>query len=458
MQQTTRIHEELKQFSSIPSLLFPDWETLPYDSFSPHQDIISERLACLFQLTHIQKGALILPINTLLQKVCPRNYFSEQVFIMKTGQKMSRDNLRMQLENAGYRAVSQVMEHGEYATRGSLFDLYPMGSTLPFRIDFFDDEIETIRTFDVETQRTITEVDAIELLPAHEFPFDKNAIELFRKNWRDNFEVRLDQESIYQQVSKHILPTGIEYWQPLFFAEPLTPLFSYFPDNTLVLNTRHIEQYADKYWQDIEQRFASRKVDPLRPLLPPNQIWLRTDELFAHFKHYPRVVLSTESIKESANQVNLPFATLPEMAIQIQQRDPYQRFQQFIDQFFTQYANGKIIFSVESEGRREALQEVLARIKIYPTFLPNLDDLSLISNCDQDHLFLTIGSSEQGFINTQDEIAFITENELFGRSIIRRRRESKQTINSDLLIRSLAELTPVNRLSILNMGWVDMLA
>ncbi|MDF7669626.1 transcription-repair coupling factor [Orbaceae bacterium ESL0721] len=227
-----------------------------------------------------------------------------------------------------------------------------------------------------------------------------------------------------------------------FFAEPLTPLFSYFPDNTLVLNTRHIEQYADKYWQDIEQRFASRKVDPLRPLLPPNQIWLRTDELFAHFKHYPRVVLSTESIKESANQVNLPFATLPEMAIQIQQRDPYQRFQQFIDQFFTQYANGKIIFSVESEGRREALQEVLARIKIYPTFLPNLDDLSLISNCDQDHLFLTIGSSEQGFINTQDEIAFITENELFGRSIIRRRRESKQTINSDLLIRSLAELTP----------------
>ncbi|MDF7671644.1 hypothetical protein PT276_10645 [Orbaceae bacterium ESL0721] len=175
---------------------------------------------------------------------------------MKTGQKMSRDNLRMQLENAGYRAVSQVMEHGEYATRGSLFDLYPMGSTLPFRIDFFDDEIETIRTFDVETQRTITEVDAIELLPAHEFPFDKNAIELFRKNWRDNFEVRLDQESIYQQVSKHILPTGIEYWQPLFFAEPLTPLFSYFPDNTLVLNTRHIEQYADKYWQRYRAAFC----------------------------------------------------------------------------------------------------------------------------------------------------------------------------------------------------------
>ncbi|MDF7670840.1 hypothetical protein PT276_06475 [Orbaceae bacterium ESL0721] len=178
---------------------------------------------------------------------------------MKTGQKMSRDNLRMQLENAGYRAVSQVMEHGEYATRGSLFDLYPMGSTLPFRIDFFDDE-RNIRTLMLRPSALLPRLMPSSCSPPPQFPFIKMLLNYFGKNWRDNFEVRLDQESIYQQVSKHILPTGIEYWQPLFFAEPLTPLFLV---TSLiihfVLNTRHIEQYADKYWQDIEQRFASRK-------------------------------------------------------------------------------------------------------------------------------------------------------------------------------------------------------
>lgn len=451
MQQTIRIHEELKQFSNYSSLSFPDWETLPYDSFSPHQDIISQRLACLFQLTHIEKGALVLPINTLLQKVCPRSYFSEHVFIMKTGQSMSRDALRTQLENAGYRAVSQVMEHGEYATRGSLFDIYPMGSDVPYRIDFFDNEIDTIRTFDVETQRTLADIKEIELLPAHEFPFDKNAIELFRKNWRESFPVRLEAESLYQQVSKSILPTGIEYWQALFFTEPLTPLFTYFPDNTLILNTQNIEQFAMKYWHDIEQRFASRKVDPLRPLLAPNHIWLRIDELFAHFKHYPRVVLSTTTQKESATQINLPFSPLPDLAIQIQQKDPFGQFQQFTDHFLADDESGKIIFSVESEGRREALQDVLARISIRPKFLPQLADLNALTNKDERY-FLMIGASEQGFVSQggidlagneqQDPFAFITENELFGRRIIRRRKENKQAINTDLLIRSLAELTP----------------
>ncbi len=433
MQQTTRLHEELKQFSRFPTIFFPDWETLPYDSFSPHQDIVSERLSCLYHLGHLTKGALILPINTLMQKVCPQNYLGGHVFMMKKGLAISRENLRLQLENAGYRSVSQVMEHGEYATRGALFDIYPMGSDAPYRIDFFDDEIDSIRTFDVETQRTLDEISQIQLLPAHEFPFDKTSIELFRSQWREKFEVRLDPESIYQQVSKNILPTGIEYWQALFFNEPLTPLFSYFLANTLIINTTNIESFANKYWQDISQRYESRKVDPMRPLLASTVIWSKTDEIFAHFKQYPRITVSHTEISDSNKSINLPFSLLPEIAIQIQLKDPYSHFEQFIQDF-----DGKIIFSVESEGRKEALQEILGRIRIHPTSITQLDQLSNTDN----RYCLMIGASEQGFIDLQQNFAFITENELLGRRVIRRKKESKQAINTDSLIRSLAELTP----------------
>ncbi|OCG22441.1 transcription-repair coupling factor [Gilliamella sp. wkB108] len=433
MQQTTRIHDELKQFSPFPSIFFPDWETLPYDSFSPHQDIVSERLSCLYHLAHLKKGALILPINTLMQKVCPQSFLAGHVFIMQKGLQISREHLRLQLENAGYRSVSQVMEHGEYATRGALFDIYPMGSDKPYRIDFFDNEIDSIRTFDVETQRTLDEIDKIQLLPAHEFPFDKTAIELFRSQWREKFPVRLEPESIYQQVSKNILPTGIEYWQSLFFNEPLTPLFSYFLDNTLIINTVNIEQYANKYWQDINQRYENRKVDPMRPLLEPAIIWSKTDEIFANFKHYPRIVLANAPLAEANKNINLPYYALPEIAIQIQQKNPYLPLQKFLDDF-----SGKIIFSVESEGRKEALQEILGRIKIQPLTINWLDECK---NADH-RFFLMIGSCEQGFINQQEKFAFITENELLGRRVIRRKKENKQAINTDSLIRSLAELTP----------------
>lgn len=433
MQQTTRIHEELRQFSPHPAIFFPDWETLPYDSFSPHQDIVSERLSCLYHLGHLTKGALILPINTLMQKVCPQSYLGGNVFIMKKGLLISRENLRLQLENAGYRSVSQVMEHGEYATRGALFDIYPMGSDKPYRIDFFDDEIDSIRTFNVESQRTLDEITEIQLLPAHEFPFDKTAIELFRSQWRERFPVRLEPESIYQQVSKNILPTGIEYWQALFFNEPLTPLFSYFSTNTLIINTVNIEAHANKFWQDVNQRYDSRKVDPMRPLLEPVIIWSKTDEIFADFKKYPRLVLSHEVISESNKNVNLAYSNLPDLAIAIQQKDPYWQFHQFIENF-----TGKIVFSVESEGRKEALQEILGRIRIHPTTINQLDEIQHVD----DRFCIILGASEQGFINQSDNFAFITENELLGRRIIRRKKENKQAINTDTLIRSLAELTP----------------
>ncbi|MGR6772513.1 transcription-repair coupling factor [Pectobacterium brasiliense] len=431
MQNALRLRDEIQQFTDQHVTTLPDWETLPYDSFSPHQEIISTRLSTLYQLPNMTRGVLILPVNTLMQRVCPHSFLHGHALVLKKGQRLSRDKLRSQLEQAGYRSVDQVMEHGEYATRGALLDLFPMGSEEPYRIDFFDDEIDSLRLFDVDTQRTLNEVPHINLLPAHEFPTDKTAIELFRSQWREQFEVRRDAEHIYQQVSKGVWPTGIEYWQPLFFSEPLPSLFSYFPNNTLIVNTGNIEQSAERFWQDIQQRFESRRVDPMRPLLPSDSLWLRVDGLFTELKAWPRVQLRTDTLPEKAANVNLAYLPLPELAIQHQQKSPLDALRRFIEQF-----EGQIIFSVESEGRRETLQELLARIKLNPTLISTLEQA-------QDRgTYLIIGASEHGFIDTLRQRALICESDLLGERVSRRRQDSRRTINTDTLIRNLAELRP----------------
>ncbi|MFJ5473596.1 transcription-repair coupling factor [Pectobacterium carotovorum] len=431
MQNALRLRDEIQQFTDQHVTTLPDWETLPYDSFSPHQEIISTRLSTLYQLPNMTRGVLILPVNTLMQRVCPHSFLHGHALVLKKGQRLSRDKLRSQLEQAGYRSVDQVMEHGEYATRGALLDLFPMGSEEPYRIDFFDDEIDSLRLFDVDTQRTLNEVPHINLLPAHEFPTDKTAIELFRSQWREQFEVRRDAEHIYQQVSKGVWPAGIEYWQPLFFSEPLPSLFSYFPNNTLIVNTGNLEQSAERFWQDIQQRFESRRVDPMRPLLPSDSLWLRVDGLFTELKAWPRVQLKTDTLPEKAANVNLAYLPLPELAIQHQQKSPLDALRRFIEQF-----DGQVIFSVESEGRRETLQELLARIKLNPTLINTLEQ------AQERGTYLIIGASEHGFIDTLRQRALICESDLLGERVSRRRQDSRRTINTDTLIRNLAELRP----------------
>ncbi len=429
MQNALRLHDEIRQFTDSLVMNLADWETLPYDSFSPHQDIISSRLSTLYRLPAMQRGVLILPVNTLMQRVCPHTFLHGHALVMKKGQRLSRDALRGQLEQAGYRHVDQVMEHGEYATRGALLDLYPMGSVQPYRLDFFDDEIDSLRLFDVDTQRTLEEVEAINLLPAHEFPTDKNAIELFRTNWRDRFEVKRDAEHIYQQVSKGTLPAGIEYWQPLFFSEPLPALFSYFPANTLLVNTGDLEASAQRFWADTVARFENRGVDPMRPLLPPEQLWLRTDELFSELKHWPRVQLKTEVVAQKAANTNLGYQPLPELSVKAQQKAPLDDLRKFLESF-----EGPVVFSVESEGRREALSELLARIKVAPKKLYRLDEA-------RDHgRYVILGSAERGFIDTRRQRALICESDLLGERVARRRQDNRRTINPDTLIRNLAEL------------------
>ncbi|QTM00603.1 transcription-repair coupling factor [Mannheimia sp. ZY171111] len=426
-----RLEKSLPQFAELPVQLFPDWETLPYDNFSPHQDIISTRLSALFELQQGKKQIFLLPINTLMQKVCPPSYLSNNVLLIKKGDRFSIQHLRLQLENAGYRAVDQVLEYGEYAVRGAILDLYPMGADEPFRLDFFDDEIDSIRTFDVDNQRTKAEIAEINLLPAHEFPTDSNGIEHFRTKFRETFgEIRREPEHIYQQVSKGILNAGIEYWQPLFFAE-MASLFDYFSSNTLLITFADIQQKAEQFQQDTQNRYESRRVDPMRPLLPPSDLWFTIDEINRRLKGYPRLTITAEKIRQSAAKMNANVANLPELAIQSGAKEPFAAFQQFRQKF-----NGNILFSVESEGRRETLLELLAPIGVKP------QQISLISN-EIPPLALMISSLDQGFMveTSGQHLAIICETDLLGEKVQQNRREkNRKTVNPDTLIRNLAEL------------------
>ena len=425
-----RLSRVLSELSSQNVCLFPDWETLPYDTFSPHQEIISSRLSALFHLQNAKKGIFLLPISTLMQRLCPPQYLQHNVLLIKKGDRLVIDKMRLQLEAAGYRAVEQVLEHGEYAVRGALLDLFPMGSAVPFRLDFFDDEIDSIRTFDVDTQRTLDEINSINLLPAHEFPTDDKGIEFFRAQFRETFgEIRRDPEHIYQQISKGTLISGIEYWQPLFFSEMAT-LFDYLPEQTLFVDMENNQMQGERFYQDAKQRYEQRKVDPMRPLLPPEKLWLNVDEVNRRLKSYPRITFKAEKVRSSVRQKNLPVTALPEVTIQSQQKEPLGQLRQFIEHF-----KGNVLFSVETEGRRETLLDLLSPLKLKPKQIQSLEQ------AENEKFSLLVSSLEQGFIIEQSlPVAIIGEANLLGERVQQRSRDKRKTINPDTLVRNLAEL------------------
>ena len=428
-----RLERVLRDFYQGEIRLFPDWETLPYDAFSPTQEIISARLSALFYLQQANSGILLLPINTLMQRLCPPSFLQNNVLLVKNGDRLNIERLRLQLENAGYRAVEQVLEPGEFAVRGSLLDLFPMGSAVPFRLDFFDDEIDSIRTFDVDSQRTLDAIPSINLLPAHEFPTDEKGIELFRSQFRETFgEIRRDPEHIYQQISKGTLASGIEYWQPLFFAEMAT-LFDYLPQHSLFIDFDRNSAQAERFYADAEARFDSRRVDPMRPLLAPAKLWIKLDEINRQLKNYPKLTLKEDKVvRSSARQKNVALSSLPDVQIQSQQKEPLQPLRQFIEQF-----DGKIVFSVETEGRRETLLDLLKPLKLKPKQIHSLED------AEAQHFSLMISALEHGFIVEPEsavKIALICETELLGARVQQRSRDKRKSVNPDTLIRNLAEL------------------
>ncbi len=446
-----RLEQELHSLvnsnnSDLAVCLFPDWETLPYDNFSPHQDIISQRLTTLYQLSRLKKGIVIVPVNTLSQRLAPKEYIEANSLLIKQGDKKDLQQLRKELENSGYRYVDQVMEHGEFSVRGAILDLFPMGSNHPFRLDFFDDEIDEIRLFDPDSQRSTNTVKAIELLPAHEFPTDAEAINLFRQQYREQLKASNDKDSVYHQVSNGILPAGIEYYLPLFFKQTNT-LFDYLSAQTQIIIQGDVEKSLAQYWLDINFRYEDRRYDPSRPLLPPKQLFLQHDELFSALKNFNRVNIAPvndEVINSGkASDIIYPVAPLPDVALNPQVKQPFSALNTFIEQA---PKASKFLFVAETQGRRETLLELLHRNNIKPKTYTSLESyLSVPLDANNDNQYgITVNALSQGFIveEAQQYIAVITESELLGDRVRQnRRRTTKQSNDADIIFKNLAELS-----------------
>ncbi|BAW80398.1 transcription-repair coupling factor [Candidatus Nitrosoglobus terrae] len=432
-----QLEYELKFYSdkkkSLPILRFPDWETLPYDVFSPHQDIISERLAVLYQLPRLSQGVLIAPVTTLMQRLPPQEYIESHSLMIAVRDQLEPETWRKQVEIGGYRCVSQVIDHGEFAIRGSIIDIFPMGSKIPYRIDLLDNEIDSLRSFDPESQRSLQSIEQIQLLPAREFPFTKEAIDRFRKNHRCLFVGNPQHSLIYREVSEGNTPPGIEYYTPLFFDHTDT-LFNYLPENTLIFTSEKIQVAADKFWQQIGDRYEQYCHNLERPLLKPQDLYLQTGEIFTAIKKIPRISLQSPALDKKLNYHN--FATQPPSSLILNPRalQPLGSLIQFIENF-----QGRILFVAETVGRRESLLDLLMGIEVCPrpfeswqTFLES-----------QEYLGITVSPLQQGLLLTNPSIAVIAESQLFGEQAMqyRRRKQDNHTHTADTLIRNLVELT-----------------
>lgn len=416
--------------------LFPDRETLPYDSFSPHQDLISQRLETLSQISQTEHSVVIVPVTTLMMRLPPKAYLSANVFVLKKGDRYQLHNVRQHLTDTGYHLVEQVYEHGEFAIRGSILDIFPTGVNMPLRIELFDDEVETIRHFDPETQRSLHPVESIRLLPAKEFPTDSAAIEGFRQRYRRRFEVIVKEpESVYQLVSRNQMPAGIENYLPLFFDEVAT-LFDYLPKETQLVTLGDIEKSARAHLQEVETRYQDRRVDPLRPLLAPKELYLLIEELFAAFKPLPRyqfISPTTESV-ETGKATVIDANQLPDISANHKLKQPLLALQDYAQNA------PRMLFSAESEGRREALLELLSKIQLKPALFSHFDEF-IQSDAK---LGLIVSPLSRGCLlklSPKDAVSIICETELFGHRISQqRRREKQRQISNDALIKNLAEL------------------
>ena len=414
--------------NDTPLLHFPDWETLPYDFFSPHQDIISERLLTLYRLPSLQRGLLIVPVTTLLHYLPPLVFLQQHSLVVHKGQALNLEKISRQLAKSGYRAVETVFEHGEFAVRGSLLDVFPMGSPRPFRIDLFDDEVESLRTFEPETQRTLERLDSINLLPAKEYPLDREGIAHFRDSWHQAFDVDHRICPMYQDVSDGIAPAGIEYYLPLFFDQCAT-LFDYLPADTLLFTHGNIEAAINHFWQNASQRYESRRVDPERPLLEPATLFLRNEQLFQHLKQFPRVDLVNS---DPTGHQDFLSATLPNLAIDAHASAPLAAVEEFL--LRTQQ---RVLFCAESAGRRETLLELFERIDVKPDFFSSWQAFLQSDST----VAITVSPIAEGFSIDQPAIALVTEGELFGHQVQQRRRRNRQNQESaDQVIKNLTEL------------------
>ncbi|RXZ43386.1 transcription-repair coupling factor [Crenobacter cavernae] len=424
-QSAQRLKAELPFFAPDARVaLLPDWETLPYDHFSPHADLVSERLATLWQIRQSEVDVVLVPVTTAMTRMAPVEYLTGRTFFLKLKGRLNAEKLREDLVASGYQHVTQVMVPGEFSIRGGLIDLFPMGSALPYRIDLFDDEIDTLRTFDPDTQRTLYPVPEVRLLPAREYPSDEAGVTTFRQHYRERMEGDPSKSRVYKEVSANLFPAGIEYYLPLFFDSTAT-LFDYAGDNVRLVLHRDVLGAAETFWQDVAARHKQAHADYERPPLPPATLFLRPDELMGLIKPYPRLEMPADDALEAGV---LP---LPELAVERRADKPLHKLANFTERYA-----GRVLVCAESLGRRETLAGFLRENGLRPALVEGWHDF-----LHGDARFaLTVAPLFAGFALEAPAIAVITEAELYQHVARSHTRRARAKASSDTMLRDLAEV------------------
>ena len=440
-QEAQRLLEEIPAFApQLKTRLLPDWEILPYDHFSPHQDLVSERLATLYELLNGSCDIVLVPVTTALQRLGPPNFLSGHTFFFRQGDKLNEAALKLQLQQAGYDPVSAVMRPGEYSIRGGLFDLFPMGSNLPYRLDLFGDEIEQIRAFDPDTQRSLYPVKEVRLLPGHEFPFDDASRTAFRGRWREVFEGDPSRCSIYKDVNLGIPSAGIESYLPLFFEEK-SNLFDYFPrsgDPVWLVSIGDVEETIKGFWKDTLSRYEFLKHDLDRPILPPKELFLDVDEFFTTSKSYARLTLEKDGAEKSQ------FLAVPDIAVHRRDTDPINLLRKVVSS-----EKIRVLVCSDSAGRKESIRQLFDESNsiagfdgkpLYPLKPESFE--SIAEFIKSESLFgLVTAPLFNGFSWPAENLLVITEAELFTTTARQRRKgKSNENADPDMLFKDLSEL------------------
>ena len=424
-----RLEQEIAFFApDLPVHVLPDWETLPYDRFSPYQDITSERIATLSRLPAMRRGVVIVAVSTVLHRLAPRAWLEGRAFSLRAGDILDRDDFRRRLEAAGYRACAQVAEHGDFAVRGSLVDVFPMGAEIPFRIDLLDDEIETLRLFDIDTQRSTETVDSIALLPAREFALDDTAVREFRRAWRLEFDGRAQDAPIYRDVSEGLAPAGIEYYLPLFFDE-LDLLSAYLPGDAVIVFDEGTAAGAALFEQSVAERYEALRHDVERPLCRPERVFIGYAALEAALGAFARIDVGGLDI---AGETTARFAVRAPVRVPVDARAtaPFALLADHVGR-----STGRVLFLAESLGRRETLHELFQDQPFRPRAF---DSWAEFAASDQ-AVGIAVGAIADGAELDQPRLSILTEAQLFGERAQQRRRR-RASVDSDAIVRNLSEL------------------
>lgn len=431
-QHVAQLESEL-EFYGIKPTIFPDWEILPYDRLSPHQDIVSERLAILSNMP--QQGVLLISASTLAQRVAPYSWVLGEHFDIRVGQKFDLEQQKLRLVQAGYHLVDTVYDHGEFAVRGSIMDIFASGQDAPIRIDLFDDEIDTLKFFDPETQRTTTTLKSFTVLPAKEFPL-KEARSIFRDRYSELFPTANPKKNpIYQDVLDGIASPGIEFYLPLFFdkthMQSQSTLTTYFPKNCIVITNNDIDIDLTSFWKEVFRRYEDRRHNADQPILPPDELFIAPNNLLSALNQFPRMLVSAEAVEEKAGALNLKVEQPPKLPVDPKKEKPFAVVKKYIDE-----ANHPVLLVAESAGRRESLRDGL-RASLGD--IPSVDSFEQFQK-SQFAIAITNAPLDRGLLLT-DQLSVISENQLYEHRVVQRRRKRQQEVSEEFLIRSLTELS-----------------